>query len=110
MGLAVETKMGLRRNSDDALFGQQAVSAIFAGADGLVGTAVNADGSGRILFKVTEVNTNAPADALSNDDRQITAMAKAAGDDMLDQMVTRLQNDYGVSINQALADQAMTAY
>ncbi len=110
MGLAVETKMGLRRNSDDALFGQQAVSAVFAGAEGLVGTAVNADGSARILFKVTEVNTNAPADALNNDDRQITAMAKAAGDDMLDQMVTRLQNDYGVSINQALADQAMTAY
>ncbi|MEH3108728.1 MAG: SurA N-terminal domain-containing protein [Agrobacterium cavarae] len=110
MGLAVETKLGLRRNSNDALFGRQAVSAIFAGANGLAGTAINEDGSGRILFKVTEVNTNAPADALNNADREIAAIAQSAGEDMVNQMLTRLQNDYGVSINQALADQAMTAY
>jgi peptidyl-prolyl cis-trans isomerase D len=29
---------------------------------------------------------------------------------MLDQMVNRLQNDYGVTINQALADQAMVGF
>lgn len=110
MGLAVETKLGLRRNSNDALFGRQAVSAIFAGANGLAGTAINEDGAGRILFKVTEVNTNAPADALNNADREIAAIAQSAGEDMVNQMLTRLQNDYGVSINQALADQAMTAY
>lgn len=110
MGLAVETKLGLRRNSNDALFGRQAVSAIFAGANGLAGTAINEDGSGRILFKVTDVNTNAPADALNNADREIAAIAQSAGEDMVNQMLTRLQNDYGVSINQALADQAMTAY
>ncbi|WP_313593786.1 peptidylprolyl isomerase [Agrobacterium cavarae] len=110
MGLAVETKLGLRRNSNDALFGRQAISAIFAGANGLAGTAINEDGSGRILFKVTEVNTNAPADALNNADREIAAIAQSASEDMVNQMLTRLQNDYGVSINQALADQAMTAY
>ncbi|NTJ42283.1 peptidylprolyl isomerase [Agrobacterium larrymoorei] len=110
MGLAVETKMGLRRNSEDALLGQQAVGAVFSGAEGLVGAAPVAEGSSRILFKVTEVNVNAPADALDGNDQQVTAMARAAGDDMLDQMVNRLQNDYGVTINQAAADQAMTAY
>ncbi|NTF07364.1 peptidylprolyl isomerase [Agrobacterium rubi] len=110
MGLAVETKMGLRRTSEDALLGQQAVTAAFAGANGLVGTAPDADGSSRVLFKVTDVNTTTPSDALDNNDQQITAMATAAGDDMLDQMVSRLQNDYGVSINQAVADQALTAY
>lgn len=110
MGLGVETKMGLRRTSEDAVLGQQAVSAVFAGAQGLVGTAPDTEGSSRILFKVTEVNTTTPTDALDNSDQQITAMANAAGDDMLDQMVNRLQNDYGVTINQAVADQAMTAY
>jgi peptidyl-prolyl cis-trans isomerase D len=110
MGLAVETKMGLRRTSEDAVLGQPAVAAVFAGADGLVGTAPDTDGSSRILFKVTEVNTSTPSDALDNNDQQVTAMATAAGDDMLDQMVNRLQNDYGVTINQALADQAMTAF
>ncbi|NTF31684.1 peptidylprolyl isomerase [Rhizobium skierniewicense] len=110
MGLAVETKMGLRRTSEDALLGQQAVSAVFAGANGLVGTAPDTDGSSRVLFKVTDVNTTTPSDALDNNDQQITAMATAAGDDMLDQMVSRLQSDYGVTINQAAADQALTNY
>jgi peptidyl-prolyl cis-trans isomerase D len=110
MGLAVETKMGLRRTSEDAVLGQQAVAAVFAGAQGLVGTAPDTDGSSRVLFKVTEVNTTTPSDALDNNDQQVTAMATAAGDDMLDQMVNRLQNDYGVTINQAAADQAMTAF
>ncbi len=109
MGLAVETKMGLRRTSEDALLGQQAVAAVFAGANGLVGTAPDTEGSSRVLFKVTDV-TNSPSDALDNNDQQLTAMATAAGDDMLDQMVNRLQNDYGVTINQAVADQAMTAF
>jgi peptidyl-prolyl cis-trans isomerase D len=76
----------------------------------VVGTAADADGSSRILFKVTSVDANAPADALANDDQQFTAIARAAGDDMLDQMVNRLQNDYGVTINQALADQAMVGF
>ncbi|XUY28002.1 peptidyl-prolyl cis-trans isomerase [Agrobacterium sp. rho-8.1] len=110
MGLAVETKMGLRRTSEDALLGQQAVAAVFAGPNGLVGTAPDTDGSSRVLFKVTDLNTTTPSDALDNNDQQITAMATAAGDDMLDQMVSRLQSDYGVTINQAAADQALTAY
>ena len=110
MGLAVENKLGLRRNSEDAVLGQQAVAAVFAGANGMVGATADADGSSRILFKVTAVDTDTPADALDSDQQQITAMANAASDDMLDQMVSRLQNDYGVTINQAAADQAMVAY
>ena len=110
MGLAVENKLGLRRNSEDAVLGQQAGAAVFAGANGMVGATADADGSSRILFKVTAVDTDTPADALDSDQQQITAMANAASDDMLDQMVSRLQNDYGVTINQAAADQAMVAY
>lgn len=110
LGLAVEQKSGLRRNADDAIFGQQTITAVFSGAEGTVGAAADADGSSRILFKVTGVDANAPADALANDDQQLTAIASAAGDDMLDQMVNRLQNDYGVTINQTLADQAMVGF
>ncbi|MFK0382526.1 SurA N-terminal domain-containing protein [Agrobacterium sp. NPDC090273] len=110
LGLAVEQKSGLRRNGEDAIFGQQTIAAVFSGGDGMVGAAADADGSSRILFKVTSVDANAPADALTNDDQQLTAIASAAGDDMLDQMVNRLQNDYGVTINQPLADQAMVGF
>ncbi|AYM81199.1 MULTISPECIES: peptidylprolyl isomerase [Agrobacterium] len=110
LSLAVEQKSGLRRTSEDAIFGRQTIAAVFSGAEGVVGTAADAEGSSRILFKVTSVDTNAPADALANDDQQFAAIARAAGDDMLDQMVNRLQNDYGVTINQALADQAMVGF
>lgn len=107
LGIAVENKQGLRRNTDDAVLGQQAVLAAFSGAEGLVAAAQGADAETRILLKVTAIDTEAPADPLSDDDRQITNVARAAGDDILDQMVGRLQTEYGVTVNQTLADQAM---
>ncbi|MCJ8521276.1 peptidyl-prolyl cis-trans isomerase D [Pseudorhizobium tarimense] len=103
LGIAVETKQGLRRNAEDAIFGPEAVNALFAGPVGLVTTAVGADGESQLLIKVTGSDL-VPADALSNQE-PLQRLAQAAGDDMLDQMVNRLQNDYGVSINQAVAEQ-----
>ena len=103
LGIAVETKQGLRRSSDDAIFGPQTVAAAFAGPEGLTATALGADGESRILLTVTGVDRT-PADTLVADE-QLQRIAEAAGDDMLDQMVNRLQNDYGVRINQAAADQ-----
>lgn len=103
LGIAVETKQGLRRNGEDALFGPEAVSAIFAGPVGLVTTALGADGASRLLITVTGTQ-QVPVEA-GADDQALQRLAEAAGDDMLDQMVNRLQNDYGVSINQAVADQ-----
>lgn len=103
LGVAVENKQGLRRTSDDAIFGPEAVTALFAGPAGLVTTATAADGESRMLITVTS-SQQATADALASNE-PLQRMAEAAGDDMLDQMVNRLQNDYGVSINQAVADQ-----
>ena len=103
LGIAVETKQGLRRNGEDAIFGPEAVTALFAGPVGLATTAAAADGESRLLIKVT-ASDQAPADTLATDD-PLRRMADAAGDDILDQMVNRLQNDYGVSINQAVAEQ-----
>ncbi|MCF6368574.1 peptidylprolyl isomerase [Rhizobium halophilum] len=103
LGIAVETKQGLRRNGDDVIFGSEAVSALFSGPVGLVTTAVGGDGESRLLIKVTGSDQVA-GDELSNEE-PLQRLAQAAGDDILDQMVNRLQNDYGVSINQAVAEQ-----
>jgi len=108
MGIAVETKTGLRRNSDDPVLGRTAVTAAFGGPLGTVANAASADGEGQILLKVTEVNEQPTTDVLANDDAEIKAIAGAAGDDILDQMVSELQTQYGVSINRTLAEQAMT--
>ncbi|WP_275782563.1 peptidylprolyl isomerase [Pararhizobium gei] len=108
LGIAVETKSGLRRSAEDASLSPQAVTAAFSGPNGLIASAPGIGGEGQILLKVTEVDTNAPVDALDSDDRQIEAIAQASGDDILDEMVSELQKSYGVTINQQLAELALS--
>lgn len=107
LGIAVETKVGIRRQTEDAVLGPAAVTAAFGGAVGMVASAPGADQETQILLKVTDVKDQPATDALGNEDAQIAEIANAAGDDILDQMVNRLQDDYGVTINQQLAEQAM---
>lgn len=107
LGIAVETKAGIRRRSEDAVLGAAAINATFTGPVGTVASAPGGDPQTQILLQVTDVKDQPSTDALANDDAQVTAMAKMAGDDILDQMVRRLQDDYGVTINQQLAEQAM---
>ncbi|MBB4954659.1 peptidyl-prolyl cis-trans isomerase D [Agrobacterium vitis] len=107
IGLAVETKTGLRRDTDDPVLGPAAVQAAFRGPVDTVGSAVGADPMTQILLKVTDVETQPISDVPDPQEKQITALANAAGDDILDQMVNQLQTKYGVTINQALAQQAM---
>jgi len=107
LGMAVETKTGLNRGAQDPVLSPAAVAAAFAGPAGHVANTPGVDGEGQILLKVTEVNTNAASDALSGDEQQIAAVARASGDDILDQMVSALQTAYGVSINRTLAEQSI---
>jgi peptidyl-prolyl cis-trans isomerase D len=106
LGIEVQTKSGITRGMDDAVLGTAGVNAAFSGPMDTVATAVGADPTTQILLKVNEVNTEPTGDVLANQDQQITAMANAAGDDILDQMVALLQTQYGASINQPLAEQA----
>ncbi|MDX0666473.1 peptidylprolyl isomerase [Sinorhizobium medicae] len=107
LGLVVETKTGLTRSTNDATLSPAAVIAAFGGANGHVANAPGIGGDGQVLMQVTAVEEKAPADALDNDSRQIEAIARASGDDILDQMVSTLQTAYGVSINQTLAETAL---
>lgn len=107
LGIAVESKVGIRRQTEDAVLGPAAVTAAFGGAVGMVASAPGAAPETQILLKVTDVKDQPATDALGNEDAQIAEIANAAGDDILDQMVNRLQDDYGVTINQQLAEQAM---
>lgn len=107
LGLVVESKTGLTRATNDATLSPAAVIAAFAGPNGHVANAPGIGGDGQVLMQVTAVEDQAPADALDNDSSQIEAIARASGDDILDQMVSTLQTAYGVSINQSLAETAL---
>ena len=107
LGIAVETKTGIRRRTEDAVLGAAAITVAFSGPVGTVASAPGGDPQTQILLQVADVKDQPSTDALANDDAQIAAIAKVAGDDILDQMVRRLQDNYGVTINQQLAEQAM---
>jgi peptidyl-prolyl cis-trans isomerase D len=107
LGMAVETKAGLHRSAQDPVLSPVAVAAAFAGPVGHVANTPGVDGEGQILLKVTQVTADSATDALSNEEQQIVAVARASGDDILDQMVSALQTAYGVSINRTLAEQSL---
>ncbi|MBO3760232.1 peptidylprolyl isomerase [Ciceribacter sp. L1K22] len=107
LSIAVETKTGLKRSDNDAVLGSAGIAAAFSGPVGTADSAPGADPDTQIVLKVTNVQSGAGGDVLAADDSQVEAIANAAGDDILDQMVNQLQSDYGVRINQTLADQAM---
>lgn len=107
LGLAVESKAGITRRTEDAVLGATAITAAFSGPQGTVATASGGDPSTQILMTVTAVRDQPTSGVPLNEDEQIAQVANSAGDDILDQMVGQLQSEYGVTINQALAQQAI---
>jgi peptidyl-prolyl cis-trans isomerase D len=105
--IAVETKNDLKRGADDAVLGPAAVLAAFGGPNGFVTNAAGAGGEGQIVLQVTNVSETPAADALDNNAEQIKSIAKAAGNEILDQLVNELKSEYGVSYNPTLANQLM---
>ena len=87
--------------------GRAGVAAAFSGPIDTVANAVGGDETTQILLRVTEVNESPTTDVLNNTDQQAAAVANAAGDDILDQMVSDLQTKYGYTVNRNLAEQAM---
>jgi len=107
LAVAVETKYGLTRRGADGVFGEAAVASAFSGPSGLVEVAGDASGENQILLKVTSVNDAAATTAESVSEEQRNQISQQIADDILDQMVARLQADYGVSINRQLAERAL---
>ncbi|MFS8049522.1 SurA N-terminal domain-containing protein [Rhizobium sp. BR 314] len=108
LGIAVENKTGITRSTDDPVLGRGGIAAAFSGPVDTAASSGGADDTTQILLKVTDVNDNPTTDALSNDDQQVAQIANAAGDDILDQIVAQLQSRYTVTVNQSLAEQAMS--
>lgn len=105
--LEKQTKRGIKREADDADFGKDGVAAIFGVAQNGVGSIAAPTGDARILFKVTEVFEPAGAGPDSVPENQRQQFAAGLSDDLLDQLVARLQTEYEVTVNQSAIDQAL---
>jgi peptidyl-prolyl cis-trans isomerase D len=108
LGIEVQTRRGLRRGADDADLGRDGVAAAFSVPLNGVETIGSNEGSRQIVLQVTEVfaPANASGDALPAN--VVQNQAAALGDDLLDQLVDRLQSQYQVRINQNAAQQALS--
>ncbi|HEV7414567.1 MAG TPA: SurA N-terminal domain-containing protein [Tianweitania sediminis] len=107
LGLEKQTKRGLKREADDVDFGREGVAAIFGVVEGAVGLTPAPQDGGQILFQVTEVTQPVGADAASLPEDQRRRFNTGMADDLLDQLVARLQGEYPVAINRAAIDGAL---
>lgn len=107
LGLAVEVKRGLKRGTDDAVFGTAGVAAAFGGPEGLVGVTAGAAADTQLLFKVDAANQPVGAGADTIPEQARNAQAQALADDLLGQFVARLQGIYPVMLNEAAQRQAL---
>jgi peptidyl-prolyl cis-trans isomerase D len=101
------TKRGLKRDVDDADFDAATVEAAFGGGKDHV--TISAGGSGETQYVLKVAETYEPADkspsAIAEDQKK--RANSAVSDDLLDQLVARLQGEYPVTVNQALIERAL---
>lgn len=107
LGLEKQTKRGLTRTATDPDLAATAIAQIFGGPDKHSGIAAGINKDTQILFKVTETTepTGVSAESLPQGTRD--AISSRISDDLLEQLVGRLQSEYPVKINQTLMDQAL---
>ena len=108
LGIEVQTRRGLKRDSSDADLGEAGIAAVFGVTRGETGITPGAGGDSQIVFRVTDVvhPVDAGPDAVPPQVRD--RFASGLADDLLDQLVTRLQGQYEVRIDRAAMQQALS--
>jgi peptidyl-prolyl cis-trans isomerase D len=105
--LEKQTKRGLKREADDADFGKPGIAAIFGVSEGGTGLVPSPAGDSQLLFKVTEVFEPAGAGADSVPVDAQKSFASGLADDLLDQLVARLQTEYAVTVDRTAIEHAL---
>ncbi|WP_173931737.1 peptidyl-prolyl cis-trans isomerase [Chelativorans sp. Marseille-P2723] len=101
-------KRGLKREANDPDLGRAGVNAVFSLPKGGVGTFANPTGNGRIVFQVTEVFEPAGASAETLPEDVANAITQSLENDLLDQLVNRLQAEHPVAVNHTALQQALS--
>lgn len=100
-----DSKFGLSRQDNDPDFGQSGVLEVFSVGPKGVGVADGATGNRRLVFRVETVsNPLGSGDNVSA--QQASAIETGLRNDLLDQMINRLQSVFPVRINQTAIQNA----
>ena len=106
-GVKLETTWGLTRGKPTPQVPAKVLDAVFATAKGAVTSADGATQDSRMVFRVTDV-TDPKLDANSPDAKKLEAsLQNSYADDIIGEYLARLENDYGVTINQQALTQAI---
>jgi peptidyl-prolyl cis-trans isomerase D len=106
--MEVQTKRGLRRGADDVDLGREGVAAAFSVPVRGVETVSSNEGDRQIVLQVSEVFAPANASGDTLPENVARNYAGGLGDDLLEQLVTRLQSQYSVTVNQGTVQQALS--
>lgn len=107
LNLEKQTKRGLKREADDGDFGRAGVAAVFGVAENGTGLVAAPTDGAQIVFKVTEVFEPAGVDASTVPENTRNTLTSGMADDLLDQLVAKLQAEYGVEVNRTAIERAL---
>ena len=94
------------RNARNPQIGREGVGAAFEGPDGSVAT-VTAGSDRRVVLRVTSVS---PPAVLKLNDAQKARLEQSIAADIMQQVLTKLQNQYGATVNRQTVQAALSRY
>lgn len=98
-GLTVQTTFGLKRGRGTGM-PATAIDAVFQTEKGAAGSAEGKDPTERVVFQVTDITIPAFEAGSAESKRIEETTRRSLTEDLLAQYVTRLQTDFGATINQ----------
>ena len=106
IGAEALTTFPLKRATADADFGETALLVAFDGGEGHTGQAPSANNQARLVFVVENVNTPTTLPANDQEVQQVAeGLEEALQNGLLTDLVSGLQNDLGIAINEQLLGQ-----
>ncbi len=105
--LQSDIKRGLTRGKEDTDMGKAGVQAAFSVSPGKTAVAPTPEGDGKILMKVTQAVEPAASGPDTIPEASRKNFSEGMSNDLLDQLVARLQGKYDVRINRNAIDRAM---
>jgi peptidyl-prolyl cis-trans isomerase D len=106
-GLKVETASGLKRGNPSEAISASLLEEVFKSANGVPATAEGQNATERVVFRVTDIKVPSLDPGSAAAKRIDDELKRALADDLMGQYLVRLQNDLGVSINQAALRQVI---
>lgn len=106
-GLKVETASGLKRGNPSEAISANLLEEVFKSAKGVPTTAEGQNATERVVFRVTDIKVPSLDPGSAAAKRIDDELKRALADDLMGQYLVRLQNDLGVSINQAALRQVI---